>query len=57
MVAGTTNRTEIILGDFCKYGDGGTDLEPLPFLYKNQIYQHSEYLKVIPEIIDRQPNP
>ncbi|MBN2440707.1 MAG: NAD(+) synthase [Spirochaetales bacterium] len=57
LVAGTTNRTEFFLGDFCKYGDGGTDIEPLSYLYKNQIYQLSEYLKVIQEIIDRQPSP
>jgi NAD+ synthase len=57
VVAGTTNRTEYILGDFCKYGDGGTDIEPFSYLYKNQIYQISEYLNVIPEIIDRQPSP
>jgi len=57
VVAGTTNRTEFILGDFCKYGDGGTDIEPLSYLYKNQIYQLSNYLNVTPEIIDRQPSP
>ncbi len=57
VVAGTTNRTEFILGDFCKYGDGGTDIEPLSFLYKNQIYQLSEYLEITPEIINRQPSP
>ena len=57
LVAGTTNRTEFILGDFCKYGDGGTDIEPLSYLYKNQIYQLSDYLNVIPEIINRQPSP
>jgi NAD+ synthase len=57
VVAGTTNRTEYILGDFCKFGDGGTDIEPLSYLYKNQIYQISEHLNVIPEIIDRQPSP
>ena len=57
VVAGTTNRTEFVLGDFCKYGDGGTDMEPLAHLYKNQIYQLSEYLDVIPEIIERQPSP
>ena len=57
LVVGTTNRTEFILGDFCKYGDGGTDIEPLTNLYKNQIYQLSEYLEVIPEIINRQPSP
>jgi len=57
VVAGTTNRTEYILGDFCKYGDGGTDIEPLSYLYKNQIYQLSEHLKVTTEIINRQPSP
>jgi len=57
VVAGTTNRTEFILGDFCKYGDGGTDIEPLSYLYKTQIYQIAEYLKVIPEIMNRQPSP
>jgi len=57
IVAGTTNRTEFILGDFCKYGDGGTDIEPFTHLYKNQIYQISDYLKVSPEIIKRAPSP
>ena len=57
IVAGTTNRTELILGDFCKYGDGGTDIEALAPFYKNQIYQLAEYLGVIPEIIDRSPSP
>lgn len=57
LVVGTTNRTEFLLGDFCKYGDGGTDIEPLTHLYKNQIYQLARYLNVIPEIIDRQPSP
>jgi NAD+ synthase len=57
LVAGTTNRTEFILGDFCKYGDGGTDIEPFTHLYKNQIYQLSDYLEVIPEIIKRPPSP
>ncbi|MEA5115605.1 MAG: NAD(+) synthase [Geobacteraceae bacterium] len=57
LVAGTTNRTEFLLGDFCKYGDGGTDIEPITHLYKDQIYQIARYLNVIPEIIDRQPSP
>jgi len=57
VVAGTTNRTEYLLGDFCKYGDGGTDVEPLAHLYKNQIYQLAGHLGVIPEIINRPPSP
>ena len=57
LVAGTTNRTELILGDFCKYGDGGTDIEAIAHLYKNQVYQIADYLDVIPEIIKREPSP
>jgi NAD+ synthase len=57
LVVGTTNRTEFILGDFCKYGDGGTDIEPFTHLYKNQIYQIADYLQVTPEIMNRQPSP
>ncbi|HPD20614.1 MAG: NAD(+) synthase [Desulfomonilia bacterium] len=57
IVAGTTNRTEFILGDFCKYGDGGTDIEALAHVYKNQVYQLARYLDVIPEIIERSPSP
>jgi len=57
LVAGTTNRTEGLLGDFCKYGDGGTDIEPLAHLYKDQIYQLSEHVGVIAEIIERTPSP
>jgi NAD+ synthase len=57
IVAGTTNRTEYLLGDFCKYGDGGTDIEAIAHLYKNQIYQLADYLGVIPEIINRSPSP
>ena len=47
----------MILGDFCKYGDGGTDLEAIAHLYKNQIYQLAHHLDVIPGIINRDPSP
>ncbi len=57
IVAGTTNRTELVLGDFCKYGDGGTDTEALAHLYKDQIYQLAGYLSIPNEIINRTPSP
>jgi NAD+ synthase len=40
-----------------KYGDGGVDIEPLSHLYKVQVYQLSEHLGVIREIIERPPSP
>jgi len=57
LVCGTTNKSEVIQGFFVKYGDGGVDIEPLAHLYKTQVYQLSEYLNVIREIIDRSPSP
>lgn len=57
LVCGTTNKSEVIQGYFVKYGDGGVDIEPLAHLYKTQVYQLSEYLDVIKEIIDRAPSP
>jgi NAD+ synthase len=57
LVCGTTNKSEVIQGFFVKYGDGGVDIEPLAHLYKTQVYQLSEYLGVIREIIDRAPSP
>lgn len=57
IVCGTTNRTEVIEGFFVKYGDGGVDIEPISHLYKLQVYQLSEHLEVIREIIDRAPSP
>lgn len=57
IVCGTTNKTETLQGFFVKYGDGGVDIEPLAHLYKTQVYQLSEYLEVIREIIERAPSP
>ncbi len=54
---GTTNKTEVLQGDFVKYGDGGVDIEPLAHLFKTQVYQLAEYLGVVREIIERAPSP
>lgn len=57
LVAGTTNRTELLLGFYVKYGDGGVDIEPISHLYKNQVYKLGEYLNVPREILERPPSP
>ena len=57
MVAGTTNKTEFLLGDFCKFGDGGTDFECVSHLYKSQIYQLGEFFETPIEIMERTPSP
>ena len=35
LVVGTGNRTELLVGYFTKYGDGGVDVLPIGDLYKN----------------------
>jgi NAD+ synthase len=57
LVAGTTNRTEFLLGDYCKFGDGGTDVECISHLFKNQIYQLGRYLDIPGEVLERVPTP
>jgi NAD+ synthase len=54
-VAGTPNRLEYELGFFVKLGDGAADIKPIAHLYKSQVYQLAEYLKVPREIITRPP--
>lgn len=57
LVAGTTNKTELAQGFYVKFGDGGVDIEPIAHLYKTQVFQLADYLRVIREIIDRPPSP
>ena len=37
LVAGTGNKSELLLGYFTKFGDGGADLLPLGDLYKTEV--------------------
>ena len=56
LVIGTSNRTELLLGYFTKYGDAGVDIEPLGSLYKSQVYQLAEYLNIPEKIINKVPS-
>jgi NAD+ synthase len=55
-VCGTTNKTEVLLGQFVKYGDGGVDIEPLGDCYKTQVYALAKYLNINERIIQRPPS-
>jgi len=56
-VVGTTNKSEFQQGYFVKYGDGGSDIEPLVNLYKSQIYQLGEFLEIPNEILTKNASP
>jgi NAD+ synthase len=55
VVAGTGNKSEILLGYFTKYGDGGVDLLPLGDLYKTDVRAMAEELGLPAAVRERPP--
>jgi len=56
LVVGTSNKSEIYLGYGTLHGDTAYDINPVADLYKTQIYQLSEYLKIPEEIRIKKPS-
>ncbi len=56
MVVGTGNRSELLIGYFTKYGDGGVDLLPIASLYKHQVRELAREIGVPEKIINRKPS-
>lgn len=55
LVVGTTNQSEMAVGYFTKYGDGGADLLPLGNVVKTGVWEMAGLLNVPPRIIHKQP--
>lgn len=55
MVMGTGNKTELLLGYYTKYGDGGVDTEPIGGLYKTEVWELSRKLGIPDSIINKKP--
>lgn len=56
LIGGTGNRTELGIGYFTKYGDGGVDFEPIGGLYKCEVREIARKLKVPESIINKPPS-
>jgi len=54
LVAGTGNRSEVYMGYFTKWGDGGYDFNPIYDLTVTEVYEFLEYLNA-PENICKKP--
>lgn len=55
IVVGTGNKTEMLLGYFTKYGDGGVDIEPIGSLYKTQVRGLARHIGIPQRMIDKTP--
>lgn len=56
MVVGTGNKSELMIGYYTKYGDGGVDLLPIAGLLKSQVREVAREIGVPDVIIDRPPS-
>lgn len=55
LVAGTGNKSELLVGYFTKYGDGGVDLLPLGGLTKTQVRRLAAELGIPEKILAKPP--
>lgn len=56
LVAGTGNRSELTIGYFTKYGDGGVDILPIGHLLKNEVKALAKELEIPDPIIQKAPS-
>jgi len=55
LVMGTGNKTELLVGYFTKYGDGGVDVLPIGDLYKTHVKEIAAYIGVPKNIVEKAP--
>ena len=57
LVIGTGDKSELLLGYFTKYGDGGVDILPIGDIYKTQLRKFARFLGVPENIIKKPSSP
>ncbi len=56
LVAGTSNKSELLTGYFTKYGDGASDFAPIGDLYKTQVRILARKIGIPEDIINKRPS-
>ena len=56
LVAGTSNKSELMIGYFTKYGDGGADILPLGDLLKTEVKRLAKEVGIPSRIIKKPPS-
>ncbi|HJT83781.1 MAG TPA: NAD+ synthase [Nitrososphaeraceae archaeon] len=57
LVLGTSDKSELMIGYFTKFGDGAADILPLADLYKTQVRELAKYLNVPEKILLKKSSP
>ena len=57
LVAGTGDRSEILIGFYTKYGDGGVDFLPIAHLFKTQVRELGAQLGLPRNIVAKPSSP
>lgn len=57
LVLGTGDKSEITMGYFTKFGDGGVDVLPLGDLYKSQVRELAAFIGLPPRVYTKPPSP
>jgi NAD+ synthase len=57
LVAGTSDRSELFLGYYTKWGDGAADITPIAKLYKTQVRALARFLKIPQAIAEKKSSP
>lgn len=55
LVMGTSNKSELLVGYYTKWGDGASDFLPIGDLYKSQVYALATNLNIPEAILKRVP--
>jgi NAD+ synthase len=56
LVVGTSNKSEILMGYFTKFGDGAADLEPIGDLYKTEVRELARDMGLPKKVIAKAPS-
>ena len=57
LVAGSSDKSETMIGYYTKWGDAAADITPIMDLYKTQVRQLAHHLDTPPAIIAKPPTP
>ena len=56
IVAGTSNKSELLVGYFTKYGDGASDIAPIGDLYKTQVRDLAKEIGIPDRLMEKTPS-